>query len=179
VRPFVRRLGNAVTGIEAGELPAVGIPGVTAAAQPAEWDAVESARASELVGNEVHFVALADSALTVIVDEDEPDGSVAPLADAIESQIEPPYRAVALRQSDDVWSVAALRVQVVELPAGIDGDAIELTSVDGDVVLRIDDRDSDLELAALEEIGDRLESDYAVRAERLTETTWVVDADAL
>ena len=157
----------------------LGIPGVTASARPEEWDAVESTRASDLVGDEVHFVALADAARTVVVDEDEPNGSVAPLADAIETQLEPPYRAVALRQDGEVWSVGATRVEVVELAADIDGDAIELTSVDGNVELRIDDRDSGLELPVLEEIGERLESDYAVRAERLTETTWVVDADAL
>ena len=157
----------------------LGIPGVTASARAEEWDAVESTRASDLVGDEVHFVALADAERTVVVDEDEPDGSVEPLADAIERAVEPPYRAVALRQADELWSVAAMRVEVVELAAEIDGDAIELTSVDGNVELRIDGRDSDLELPALEEVGERLESDYAVRAERLTETTWVVDADAL
>jgi len=163
----------------AGAPVELGIPGVTASARPEEWDAVESTRASGLVGDEVHFVALADAERTVVVDENEPDGSVEPLADAIEKAVEPPYRAVALRQDGDVWSVGATRVDVVELAAEIDGDAIELTSVDGKVGLRIDDRDSDLELPALEEIGGRLESDYAVRAERLTETIWVVDADAL
>lgn len=163
----------------AGAPVELGIPGVTASARPEEWDAVESTHAADLVGNAVHFVALADAERTVVVDEDEPDGSVEPLADAIEKAFEPPYRALAVRQDGDVWSVGATRVDVVELPAAVEGDAIELTSVDGNVELRIDDRDSDLELPALSEIGERLESDYAVRAERLTETTWVVDADAL
>ena len=175
----MRRVGWAVTEVETGGVPGLEIPGVTGAGQVAGWDAVESARAPDLVGDAVHFVALADAAMTVIVDEDEPDGSVAPLADAIEKLVDPPYRAVALRQSDDLWTIAAMRAEVVELPADVEGDAIELTSVGGNIELRIDDRDSDLDLPALEAIGERLESDYAVRAERLGETTWVVDADAL
>ena len=159
--------------------PGLGIPGFTGVARPREWDAVESANAPDLRGDEVHFVAVDDADRTVIVDEDEPDGSVAPLADAIEKLIDPPYRAVARRQSDDVWGVGAVRADVVELPADVKGDTIELTSVDGNRGVRVDGDESNLELPLLEAFGTRLESDYAVRAERLTETTWVVDADAL
>ena len=127
----------------------------------------------------MHFVAVDDADRTVIVDEDEPDGSVAPLADAIEKLLDPPYRAVARRQGDDVWGIGAVRAEVVELPADVKGDTIELTSVDGNREVRVDGDESNLELPALEAFGTQLESDYAVRAERLTETTWVVDADAL
>ena len=127
----------------------------------------------------MHFVALDDGDQTVVVDEDEPDGSVAPLADAVEKLLDPPYRALALRQSDDVWSVAATRTATVELPADVIGDAIELTSVEGRRELRVDGNPSDLELPELEELGAQLESDYALLAERFTDTIWVVDADAL
>ena len=157
----------------------VGIPGFSGVPRPREWDAVESTRAPALRGDEVHFVALADGGRTLIVDEDEPDDSVAPLADAIEATLDPPYRARARRQDGDVWAVGAVSVDVVELPQSVEGDSIELTVVGGRRELRVDGRDSRLELPKLDEIGARRGSDYVLRAERLTETTWVVDTDVL
>jgi len=157
----------------------LGIPGFSGVPQAPEWDAVDSASAPALRGDEVHFVALADGGRTLIVDEDEPDGSVAPLADAIEATLEPPYRAEGRRQSDDVWAVGAVRVDVVELPEDVAGDSIELTSVDGTRGLTVDGNASTAELPSLEEIGARRGSDYVLRAERLTSTTWAVDTDVL
>ena len=43
----------------------------------------------------------------------------------------------------------------------------------------MDGHDSTVELPLLDEIGARRSSDYVLRAERLTDTTWVVDTDAL
>ena len=128
----------------------------------------------------MHFVAFVDGEeRTLIVDEDEPDGSVAPLADAIEAALELPYRAEGRRQSGDVWSVGAVRVDVVELPEDVAGDSIELTSVGGTRELTVDGNASTAELPLLDEIGARRGSDYVLRAERLTSTTWVVDTDVL
>ena len=127
----------------------------------------------------MHFVALADGDRTLIVDEDEPDDSVAPLADAVEETLDPPYRAVGRRQSEDVWAVGAVRVDVVELPQGFVGDSVELTSVDGRRELKLDGHESQIELPALEEIGARRGGDYVLRAERITDTTWVVETDVL
>ena len=159
--------------------PGLGIPGFSGVPRPREWDAVESTHAPALHGDEIHFVALADGGRTLIVDEDEPNDSVAPLADAIEATLEPPYRAVGRRQDDEVWAVGAVRVDIVELPESVDGDSIELTVVGGRRELRVDGRDARVELPKLDEIGARRGSDYVLRAERLTETTWVVDADVL
>jgi hypothetical protein len=158
----------------------LGIPGISGVPQAPEWEAVESTSAPALLGDEVHFVALADGeARTLIVDEDEPDGSVAPLADAIEATLEPPYRAEGRRQSGDVWSVGAVRVDVVELPEEVVGDSIELTSLDGTRELTVDGNASTVALPSLQEIGARRGSDYVLRAERLTSTTWIVDTDVL
>jgi hypothetical protein len=55
--------------------PGLGIPGFTGVARAREWDAVESANAPDLRGDEVHFVAVDDPDRTVIVDEDEPTGA--------------------------------------------------------------------------------------------------------
>ena len=158
----------------------LGIPGFSGVPQAPEWDAVESASAPALRGDEVHFVAFVDGEeRTLIVDEDEPDGSVAPLADAIEAALELPYRAEGRRQPGDVWSVGAVRVDVVELPEDVAGDSIELTSVGGTRELTVDGNASTAELPLLDEIGARRGSDYVLRAERLTSTTWVVDTDVL
>jgi hypothetical protein len=157
----------------------LGIPGFSGVSRIGVWDAVESAHASALRGDEVHFVALADGGRTLIVDEDEPDDSVAPLADAVETAIAPPYRAVARRQSDDVWAVGAVRVEVVELPQDFAGESIELTSLDGTRTLKVDGNDSALDVPALDALAAAEGGDYVVRAERVTETTWIVDVDVL
>jgi hypothetical protein len=112
-----------------GEVALHGVP------RPRAWDAVASAEA-ELPRAEVHFTALPDG--TLVVEEDVPDGSLAPLADAIELSINPPYVAEAVRRDDRVWAVGAKRIQVRAFPEH-DDDELELVE-DGQVVLgrRID-----------------------------------------
>ncbi len=107
-------------------------------ARPRRWDAVTSAEA-ELPGAEVHFVALPDG--TLLVDEDVPDGALLPLAEAVEQSLQPPYRALAVRQGERIWSVAAVETRVREL-AGVEGD--ELERVEDGVVLRGRRLDGDL-----------------------------------
>ena len=92
-------------------------PGVHGIPREREWDAVASAEAPELPGEELDFVALADG--TLVVDEDVPDGALSPLADALAGQIRPPYHGYAFWQQDDVWTVAAKRVAVVEVPEDV------------------------------------------------------------
>ena len=74
----------------------------------------------------MHFVALPNGDL--VVDEDEPPDTLAPLAEAVEQTLEPPYRAEAVRQSEDVWAVAARRIAVASFRA--DGDELELVAAD-------------------------------------------------
>jgi hypothetical protein len=105
----------------------VGVHGVPRARR---WDIVASARA-DLPVDEVHFTALPDG--TLIVGEDVPDGSLTPLAEAIEVTLNPPYRAEAVKRKDDVWAVAASRIQVREFPE-TDDDELELVE-DGNVVV--------------------------------------------
>jgi hypothetical protein len=94
------------------------------------WDAVATARAHDLHGEEVVFAALPDG--TLIVDDDVPDGSLAPLAEAIEGMLTPPYRAEAVRREGGIWAVAANRIQLRELP-GAEGDTVEL--IEGDTIV--------------------------------------------
>ncbi|HEX4929385.1 MAG TPA: hypothetical protein VFV62_01660 [Gaiellaceae bacterium] len=98
--------------------------------RPRQWDTVATATA-ELPGDEVHFTALPDG--TLLVEEDVPDGSLAPLAEAVEATVPPPYRAEGVRRSDRVWAVAAKRIEVREFP-GHGEDELELVE-DGEVII--------------------------------------------
>ena len=99
--------------------PALGRrPASTASRARAAGTRSASAEGPGLAGDEVHFVALPNGDL--VVDEDEPPDTLAPLADAVEQTLEPPYRAEAVRQSEDVWAVAARRVAVASF--GADGE---------------------------------------------------------
>ena len=58
------------------------------------------------------FVALSPDEIVV---EDGPD-DVEPLAEAIERELAPPYRAEAVRRDAGLWAVAARKIELVELP---------------------------------------------------------------
>ena len=105
---------------------AVGIHGVHRARV---WDTGATVEA-DLPGDAVHFAALPDG--TLVVDEDVPDGSLTPLADALEAAVRPPYRAEAVRQEERVWAVGAKRIEVRAFP-GHQGDELEL--VEGETVV--------------------------------------------
>jgi hypothetical protein len=151
---------------------AVGIHGVP---RPRRWDAVGSAEAPGLLGDEVHFVALANGDL--VVDQEEPPDTVAPLADAIEQSIEPPYRAEAVRRGEDVWAVAARQIEVAELDA--DGDELELTVLDGERTLMLDGQRTFGSVPELERIGSSEGVSYVVRAVRLEGRLWEVEVSPL
>ena len=123
----------------------------------------------------MHFVALPNGDL--VVDEDEPDDTLRALAEAVEETIEPPYRAEAVRRDQDVWAVAARRVQVAELDAP--GDEIELVVSGGERTLAVDGERGFGSVPRLEQIGERLGPAYVVRARRLDEQLWEVEANAL
>jgi hypothetical protein len=151
---------------------AAGIHGVP---RPRRWDAVGSVEAPALTGDEVHFVALPNREL--VVDEDEPDGALAPLAEALEQGVSPPYRAEAVRRGERVWAVAARRIEVAEFDA--DADELELTATDGERVLTVDGERAFGSVPELERIGSRAGAVYVVRARRLDGRVWEVDVAPL
>jgi hypothetical protein len=155
--------------------PHWGTAGIHGVPRPRRWDAVASAEASGLSGDEVHFVALPNGDL--VVDEDEPADTVGPLADAIEQTVEPPYRAEAVRQGDDVWAVAARRVEVAEFES--DGDEIELVVNEGARTLNVDGARAFGTIPELERLGNRENESYVVRATRLDGDVWEVVASPL
>jgi hypothetical protein len=124
-------------------------------------------------GDAVHFVALPDG--TLVVDEDEPDASLAPLADAVEQTIAPPYRAEAVRRGGGVWAVAARRVAVVEAPE-LDGEEAELVVTRGSRSLTIDGGQRVARAPSLERVGASEGDEYVVRATRLDGDLWEAEA---
>jgi hypothetical protein len=145
----------------------VGIHGIP---REREWDAVASAEAPGLPGDDVEFVALLDGSL--VVDEDVPDGALTPLADAL--SLPTPYHAFGLRQDADVWSVAAKRVQVVEVPEQVDGDEIQLVVADEARTLVVDDIPSSASIPSLEAFAAEQFGSFVLRASRLDDLLWEV-----
>ena len=150
----------------------VGIHGVP---RPRRWDAVGSAEAPGLTGDELHFVALPNGDL--VVDEEAPPDAVAPLAEAVEQAIDPPYRAEAVHRGGEIWAVGARRVEVAELDTG--GDELELTVHDDERILTVDGERAFGSIPELERIGEREGTAYVVRARRLDERLWEVELNPL
>jgi hypothetical protein len=155
--------------------PHWGVTGIHGVPRPRRWDAVASAQAPGLTGDELHFVALPNGDL--IVDEDAPEDSLGPLAEAIEQTIAAPYRAEAVRQSEDIWTVAARRVRVAELEA--DGDELELVEAGDGRSLTVDGAREFGSIPELERIGREEGDHYVIRARRLDGSLWEVEADPL
>jgi hypothetical protein len=153
-----------------------GEPGIHGVPRARRWDAVETVDAPALEGDSVHFVALPDG--TLLVEEDEPDGALAPLADAVEQRVPPPYRAEAIRRGPETWAVAALRIETVRA-TGLHGDEAELTSTEAGRVLRVDGRPSFGSAPALERVGEAVGREFVVRARRLEDDLWEVEASPL
>jgi hypothetical protein len=155
--------------------PHWGETGIHGVPRPRRWDAVASAEAPDLEGNEVHFVALPNGDL--VVEEEEPDAALQALADAVEESLEPPYRAEAVRRNRAVWAVAARRVQIAELEA--EGEELELVVSGGERTLAVDGERGFGSVPALEQLGERLGTAYVVRARRVDDRLWEVEASAL
>jgi hypothetical protein len=155
--------------------PHWGATGIHGVPRPRLWDAVASAEAPGIQGDQMHFVALPDGDL--VVDEDEPDDTLRALAEAVEETVDPPYRAEAIRRDGDLWAVAARRIQVAEIEAA--GDQIELVVSGGERHLTVDGERGFGSVPELERLGEQLGPAYVVRARRLDERLWEVEASPL
>jgi hypothetical protein len=150
----------------------VGVHGVH---RPRAWDVVVTAALPERTGDEAEFVSLPDGSL--VIDEEDGDGDLTPAAETVESQLEPPYRAHAVRRRGDVWAVAARKIEVATLSA--DGEEIELSEHDGSRTLIVDGTHAFGGNPELEALGRRVGDSYVVRARRLDGDTWEVSVDPL
>ena len=146
--------------------------GVTGLHRLREWDATAAVEAPELRGDEAEFTVLPDGSL--LVDEEVGEASLAPLADALEEQIRPPYRARGVRRHGEVWAVAAKGIEVVDLRPDVEGDDLELVSRAGERALTVDGERSFGSLPQLERLAASRSADYVLHATRLDGSLWEV-----
>ena len=139
--------------------------GIHGVHRPRRWDDIRTL-AAELEGERAEFVVLPDEVLV----EYGPRG-IETLVNVI--QLDPPYRAEAVKREDGLWAVAARRIQVVSLP-GVEGKELEQSSHDGERTLVIDGQRRFGSVPALEQRGD-----YVVRARRLDGDRWEFEASLL
>jgi hypothetical protein len=158
------------------QLSPVTHPALHGVPRPRRWETVVTAEAQRVRGDEVHFVALDDG--TLVVDEDEPDDALEPLADAVEQALAPPYRAQAVRREGGGWTVGASRIRLVE-QRGLHGDEVELTCVGGVHDLTVDGKHTLATAPAFTRAGEPEGSDYVVRARRIDGDLWDVEATPL
>jgi hypothetical protein len=149
--------------------------GITGVARPRQWDVVTVAEAPEVQGKEVSFVTLPDG--TVIVDDEQGDANLGPLADAVEEQLRPPYRARGVRQTEALWGLSASAIDVARFEA--EGERIELAQTDEGKALTVDGRREFGSIPELEHLGEAVGERYAVEAERLDADLWEVRVHAL
>jgi hypothetical protein len=136
-----------------------------------EWDALVRVTGVELDVDEVRFVALDDG--TLVVDGDE-DLDLAPLAEAIEQELQLPYRAHAVRADDDAWTAAAEAIELVELPRELEGEQLELTVRQGERMLVVDGAPAFGDTSELDQLGAERGDDYVVQASRVDGDLWDV-----
>src|SRR4029079_5574191 len=140
------------------------------------WDAVVTAEAPDVAGNEVDFVTLPDGSL--LVEDEEGNAALDPLAQAVEGELTAPYRVHAVRQTERLWAVSASRIDVARLDT--DGDVIELTQTSDGKALRVDGMPVFGSIPELERLGESTAGPtYAVHAERLDADLWEVRVAAL
>lgn len=153
-----------------------GEPGIHGVPRARRWDAVVAAHAPLVDGDSVHFVALADGSL--VVDEDQPDEALTPLADALEARLAPPYRAEGVRRDGSLWGVAGRRIALVREP-GLDGEEAELVVAATGHTLTVDGLQRVARAPAFEAAGAAEAREFVVRATRLDEDLWEVEVTPL
>ena len=104
------------------------------------------------------------------------DPSAEPLVSAV--PLDPPFSAHAVRKEGALFSVGANGIEVIELPADVTGDEIELAVSGGERTLTVDGMRSFAAIPELEALAGRY-AEYVVRAHRLDGTSWQVDVEAL
>ncbi len=145
--------------------------------RPRQWDAVGAAEAGDLSGDEVEFTALPDG--TLLVDDAVPDGALAPLAEAVEQTIPPPYTARAVRREGALWAVAANRIEVVEIPEDVAGNVVSLAVQDGERTLLVDESPAWESIPSFEAYGASRHAEFVLHAERLDGDLWAVKVNPL
>ena len=151
-----------------GVIPEAGIHGIP---REREYDAVVTAKAPDMEGATARFVGLEDGSLLV----EEGDGDLTALAQAIETEVKAPYRAIAVRRGETQWAVAGHGLRVVTLPER-GGDEVELVVRGEERTLVVDGNRSFGTFPELEALA---EGDSVIRATRLEGSLWEVRVDRI
>lgn len=154
----------------------INIPGLTGGLPLDDpWDAVVSASAPDLTGDEVRFAVDANG--VTITGGDVSIEALQPLAQAVAQQLAAPFWAVAVPDEDDTWTAAGTSSEVLQITS-VTADTVEVSRVGGVVSARIDDAESDVpaEIAALLE---GKAGDTAIVAHRFAGSAWVAELYAL
>jgi hypothetical protein len=149
----------------------IGETGIHGVPRERAYDAVVTTDASDVEGSNARFVTLEDGSLLI----EDGEGDLTPLADAIEGEVKPPYRAIAIRRGKTQWVVAAQGLRVVELPE-LGGDDVELALRGEERTLVID---GERAFGTVPELEALTEGDAAIRATRLDGNLWEVRVDPL
>jgi hypothetical protein len=141
-----------------------------------DWDVVITGEAPGLAGaDELGFVVVEDG--DIYMDSYLPEGDVTPLAEVIEQQLQPPYRAYGVRREGDLWAVSARGIELARFHAL--GDEIELTVRGGEQELVVDGRKSHASAPELEQLGKEAGDDFFVSAERIEDELWEITLSPL
>lgn len=177
------RLAAALAALPFAQLPQewqggspLNIPGLSSAVQDDPWDALVSAHAPGLSGDEVRFAVAADG--RTIAGGDASADALAALARAVERQLDAPFWAIGVPDEGDEWSVAATGAEILELPDAR-GDEIEATRVGAVVTCRVDGQDAEVRLPAIDALLDRQSGDAVVVAHRFAGPVWVAEVFSL
>jgi hypothetical protein len=149
----------------------IGETGIHGVPRERQFDVVVAVDAPDIEGANSRFVGLEDGSLLI----EEGDGDLTLLAEAIEREVKPPYRAIAIRRSKTQWAVAARGLRVVELPEP-GGDEIELVIKGEERTFVVDGNRSFGTLPELERLA---EGDSVIRAQRLDGSLWEVRVDRI
>jgi hypothetical protein len=150
--------------------------GITGLARRREWDAVVTADAPGAPGDEGQFVRLPDGRL--LVESSSPEFDPEPLAQALESSLAAPYRAIAVRRPE-LWVVGASSIAVVALERDPRADTLEAVRDATGVSMRVDNLPTLEHVPELERIGEARSEWYVVRARRLEGLLYEVEVEPL
>jgi hypothetical protein len=70
--------------------------------------------------------------------------------------------------------VAALRVDVVDVPEDVAGDKVDVVVNDGERTILVDDAQTDAEVPSLEQFAAQQFGSFVLHASRLDDTLWEV-----
>jgi hypothetical protein len=152
------------------------IPGLSPVTRDDPWDALVSAHAPGLTGDEVRFAVAADGR-TIAGGDASPD-LVAALGRAVARQLDAPFWAIAVPDEGDEWSVAATGAEILEL-TDASGDQIEASRVGGELTCRVDGEETDVRLPEIDALLDREGGDGVVVAHRFAGPVWVAEVFSL